>query len=143
MFFLGKRSHTTRDATEQNPGTTPVTDAQDVSAHCTNCSLCITYEPWRPDKDFEAEIQIHFKSVSESDRWWVSLWASSSSDRSDSDLVEAAVEELLDLWTLKGHRLKLSFVVVVEERQSLSSVCRETHKLKLPPQNKTYTEHTK
>lgn len=50
-------------------------------------------------------------------------------DRSDSDLMEAAVEEFFDFWPFEGDRLELSFVVVVEERQSLSSVCRKTHKL--------------
>lgn len=43
-----------------------------------------------------------------------------------SDLVEAAVEELLDVGPFEGHRLEVSFEVVVEERQRLPAVCR-TH----------------
>lgn len=43
--------------------------------------------------------------------------------------MEAAIEEFLDFRPFEGDRLKLSFVVVVEEGQSLSSICRETHKL--------------
>lgn len=50
-------------------------------------------------------------------------------DGSDSDLMEAAVEEFFDFWPFEGDRLELSFVVVVEERQSLSSVCGKAHKL--------------
>ena len=39
------------------------------------------------------------------------------------DLVETAVEDLLDLRTLECHSLEVSLVVVVEERESLSSIC--------------------
>lgn len=40
----------------------------------------------------------------------------------NSDLVETAVEELLDLRSLEGHSLKLSFVVVVEKGEGLATV---------------------
>lgn len=49
--------------------------------------------------------------------------------RTDSDLMEASVEEFFDFRPFEGDRLKLSFVVVVKERQSLSSICRKTHKV--------------
>lgn len=38
--------------------------------------------------------------------------------------MEAAVEEFLDFGPLEGDRLEVSLVVVVEERQSFSSICR-------------------
>lgn len=38
------------------------------------------------------------------------------------DLVEAAVEEFLDVGSFEGDGLELSLVVVVEERQSFSSI---------------------
>lgn len=42
--------------------------------------------------------------------------------------MEAAKEELLDLWPLKSDRLEVPFVVVVEESQSFSSICeKKTH----------------
>ena len=43
--------------------------------------------------------------------------------------MKAPIEEFFDLRTLEGDRLKLSFVVVVEEGQSLSSICRNTQQL--------------
>lgn len=49
-------------------------------------------------------------------------------DGSGSDLVEVAVEEFFDFRPFEGHRLELSFVVVVEERQSFSSICGRTNK---------------
>lgn len=42
--------------------------------------------------------------------------------------MEAAVEEFLDFGPFEGDRLELSLVVVVEERQSFSSICRNTRK---------------
>lgn len=45
----------------------------------------------------------------------------------DSHLMEVAVEEFFDFWPFEGDRLELSFVVVVEERQSLPSICGRTH----------------
>lgn len=38
--------------------------------------------------------------------------------------MEAAVEELFDFMSFEGDGLQVSFVVVVEERQGLSRVCR-------------------
>lgn len=40
----------------------------------------------------------------------------------NSDLVETAVEELLDLRSLEGHSLKLSFIVMVEEGEGLATI---------------------
>lgn len=37
-------------------------------------------------------------------------------------LVEAAIEELLDVGALEGHRLKVTLVVIVEEGQRLPSI---------------------
>lgn len=42
--------------------------------------------------------------------------------------MEAAVEKFFDLRPFEGDRLELSFVVVVEESQSFSSICRKTEK---------------
>lgn len=39
-----------------------------------------------------------------------------------SDLVETAIEQLLNLRTLKGDSLELCLVVVVEEGQGLSTI---------------------
>lgn len=41
--------------------------------------------------------------------------------------METAVEEFFDFWPFEGDCLELSFVVVVEERKSLSSICRRMH----------------
>lgn len=57
------------------------------------------------------------QSVSETDQ-----------DRNESHLMEAAVEKFFDLRPFEGDRLELSFVVVVEESQSFSSICRKTEK---------------
>lgn len=40
--------------------------------------------------------------------------------------MEAAVEEFFDFGPFECHRLELPFVVVVKERQSLSSICGKT-----------------
>lgn len=40
-----------------------------------------------------------------------------------TDLVEAAMEDLSDLWTLKCHSLKVSFIVIVEKREGFPTIC--------------------
>lgn len=43
--------------------------------------------------------------------------------KNPTNLVEAAVEDFFDRCSFKGSRLKVSFVVMVKERQCLSRVC--------------------
>lgn len=43
-----------------------------------------------------------------------------------TNLMEAAMEDLFDFCSFKCNSLEVSFVVIVEERQGLSRVCRGT-----------------
>lgn len=60
-------------------------------------------------------------------RWSVSTRAGRS-----CDLVKAAVEELVDVGPFEGDRLEVALVVVVEEGQSLPSICRRTQSSEPP-----------
>lgn len=41
------------------------------------------------------------------------------------------MEELVYLWSFKGDSLEVSFVVVIEERQCLSRVCKQRERLNM------------